>query len=235
MPADFIPPRVCILICEIILTLPISMTFRQEIQREGGFCVVQCQQSRHGEADPLQEGVKRARFQHKAGSRTRGIGYEAERSPTLTSEQLAAVYDARGNGDGKTACTLTGDHQSRVTDYTAIVMATGQAGAEIMRDACPTLNCNHEQSIVAHTLRGSGRDPQREDAATYPVTDGMVRRLTPLECERLQGFPDGWTDIGPWTDSAGKLHKESSDSARYKALGNSIALPPWAWVLSRRT
>ena len=102
-----------------------------------------------------------------------------------------------------------------------------------MRDACPTLNCNHEQSIVAHTLRGSGRDPQREDAATYPVTDGMVRRLTPLECERLQGFPDGWTDIGPWTDSAGKLHKESSDSARYKALGNSIALPPWAWVLKR--
>ena len=174
-----------------------------------------------------------AGFQHKAGSRTRGIGYEAERSPTLTSEQLAAVYDARGNGDGKTVCTLTGDHQSRVTDYTAIVMATGQAGAEIMRDACPTLNCNHEQSIVAHTLRGSGRDPQREDAATYPVTDGMVRRLTPLECERLQGFPDGWTDIGPWTDSAGKLHKESSDSARYKALGNSIALPPWAWVLKR--
>ncbi len=174
-----------------------------------------------------------AGFQHNAGSRTRGIGYEAERSPTLTSGQPAAVYDARGNGDGKTVCTLTGDHQSRVTDYTAIVMATGQAGAEIMRDACPTLNCNHEQSIVAHTLRGSGRDPQREDAATYPVTDGMVRRLTPLECERLQGFPDGWTDIGPWTDSAGKLHKESSDSARYKALGNSIALPPWAWVLKR--
>ena len=55
----------------------------------------------------------------------------------------------RGNGDGKTACILTGDHQSRVTDYTAIVMATGQAGAEIMRDGCPTLNCNHEQPIVA--------------------------------------------------------------------------------------
>lgn len=60
-----------------------------------------------------------------------------------------------------------------------------------------------------------------------------VRRLTPLECERLQGFPDGWTDIGPWTDSKGKLHKESYDSCRYKALGNSIALPPWKWVLKR--
>lgn len=61
----------------------------------------------------------------------------------------------------------------------------------------------------------------------------IVRRLTPLECERLQGFPDNWTDIGEWTDSKGKLHKESSDSARYKALGNSIALPSWFYVLSR--
>ena len=60
-----------------------------------------------------------------------------------------------------------------------------------------------------------------------------VRRLTPLECERLQGFPDGWTDIGEWTDTKGKLHKESSDSARYKALGNSIALPFWDWMLGR--
>lgn len=59
-----------------------------------------------------------------------------------------------------------------------------------------------------------------------------VRRLTPLECERLQGYPDGWTDIGDWTDSKGKMRK-TSDAARYKALGNSIALPPWRWVLKR--
>lgn len=114
-----------------------------------------------------------------------------------------------------------------------IIMATGPTGAEIVKNGCPTLNCNHEQQIVAHALRGSGRDTQWEDAETYPLQGGQVRRLTPLECERLQGYPDGWTDIGPWTDSAGKLHKESSDSARYKALGNSIALPPWAWVLKR--
>ena len=61
----------------------------------------------------------------------------------------------------------------------------------------------------------------------------VVRRLTPMECERLQGFPDGWTDIGEWTDTKGKLHKESSDSARYKALGNSIALPFWFYLLRR--
>ena len=71
----------------------------------------------------------------------------------------------------------------------------------------------------------------------YPTVQNgvqsVLRRLTPMECERLQGFPDGWTDIGAWTDSKGKLHKESSDSARYKAMGNSIALPPWKWVLKR--
>lgn len=176
-----------------------------------------------------------AGFQHKAGSRTRGIGYEAECSPTLTSEQLAAVYDARWNGDGKTACTLTGDHQSRVTDYTCLCIETGQASAAAAPcyGLSPMLNCNHEQPIVTYTLRGNRHNPQREDAATYPITGKEVRRLTPLECERLQGYPDGWTDIGAWTDSNGKLHKESSDSARYKALGNSIALPPWAWVLKR--
>lgn len=59
-----------------------------------------------------------------------------------------------------------------------------------------------------------------------------VRRLTPLECERLQGFPDGWTDIGDWIDGKGKK-RQTTDSARYKALGNSIALPPWKWVLKR--
>ena len=60
----------------------------------------------------------------------------------------------------------------------------------------------------------------------------IVRRLTPLECERLQGYPDGWTDIGEWIDTKGKKHK-AADSPRYKALGNSIAIPPWLWVLSR--
>ena len=57
----------------------------------------------------------------------------------------------------------------------------------------------------------------------------IVRRLTPTECERLQGFPDGWTDIGEWVDSKGKRHKPA-DSPRYKALGNSIALPQWWWI-----
>ena len=65
------------------------------------------------------------------------------------------------------------------------------------------------------------------------VRTGMiVRRLTPMECERLQGFPDGWTDIGEWRDSRGNLRKPS-DSPRYKALGNSIALPFWDFLAKR--
>ena len=50
----------------------------------------------------------------------------------------------------------------------------------------------------------------------------LIRRLTPLECERLQGFPDGWTDI-----------PDASDSARYKALGNSVAIPCVEFIISR--
>lgn len=75
------------------------------------------------------------------------------------------------------------------------------------------------------------------------VRTGMiVRRLTPMECERLQGFPDHWTDIGEWydsqtgegywADSLGKRHK-TADSPRYKALGNSIALPFWDFLAKR--
>ena len=60
----------------------------------------------------------------------------------------------------------------------------------------------------------------------------IVRRLTPTECERLQGYPDGWTDIGEWTDTKGKKRK-AADRPRYKALGNSIALPQWFWIVQK--
>ena len=58
---------------------------------------------------------------------------------------------------------------------------------------------------------------QQTEAYAY-----LIRRLTPLECERLQGFPDGWTDI-----------PGASDSARYKALGNSVAIPCVEFIMSR--
>ena len=59
-----------------------------------------------------------------------------------------------------------------------------------------------------------------------------IRRLTPKETERLQGMPDGWTDIGDWEDGSGKKRK-TTDAPRYKAIGNSLATPFWFYVLRR--
>lgn len=73
--------------------------------------------------------------------------------------------------------------------------------------------------------RGGG-EPLDENTKT------VVRRLTPMECERLQGFEDNWTDMGDWVDSNGKKHK-AADSPRYKAIGNSLALPFWKWLARR--
>lgn len=126
-----------------------------------------------------------AGFKYHQGSAAGNIGYEEEMSPTLNAQKNPAAYDARGNGEGEIVPTITGGHESSISDYTAIL----QSGLS-------------------------------------------VRRLTPLECERLQGFPDYWTDIGDWVDSKGKRRK-TSDTARYKALGNSIALPFWQWLLNR--
>ncbi len=99
------------------------------------------------------------------------------------------------------------------------------------------LVCGAAVPDIAHTLKAKANCDYRWDSETYPVQNMVVRRLTPLECERLQGFPDGWTDIGDWvkTDKRGRKIKVkgSADSPRYKALGNSIALPPWKWLLKR--
>lgn len=178
-----------------------------------------------------------AGFKPFAGAKAGSIGYQPEQSPTLTAEQECAVYENHGQDSRLTGPLNIAPTVARQFgtggNNTPLVMSTGQANAEIAVDLCPTLNCNHEQPIVAKTLRARGNDPHRADMATYPISNGYVRRLTELECERLQGFPDNWTDIGPWVDSKGKQHKGSTASARYTALGNSIAIPPWAWVLKR--
>ena len=64
------------------------------------------------------------------------------------------------------------------------------------------------------------------------IRENGIYRLSPLEVERLQGYPDNWSDIGDWIDSKGHKRK-SADSQRYKALGNSIALPFWEWLAER--
>lgn len=118
-------------------------------------------------------------------------------------------------------------------------IGNGQANeASIMaEEVSQTLNTMHDAQAVmcedvSQALRGKAACAYREDAETYPVQNMVVRRLTPLECTRLQGYPDGWVDIGDWTDEKGKKHKDA-DSPKYKALGNSIALPFWDWMLRR--
>ena len=182
-------------------------------------------------------------------ARLNGKGWrDDDVSFTLNTIDRPAVYDARGNGDGVTAPTLTGDHQNRVTDYTAVCVGNGQMCNITMSEIGNSLDCMHDQQAVmvcAVDCRNGTENPDTNGTLQAKSNGGMslnlqntvrvqnlVRRLTPLECERLQGYPDGWTDIGEWVDSKGKKH-ESSDSARYKALGNSIALPPWRFVLSR--
>jgi len=99
-----------------------------------------------------------------------------------------------------------------------------RGGCSLMGDdTTPTLISRYETSI------GNTQDKLN---VMQDEKNTVVRRLTPLECERLQGFPDGWTDIGEWIDSKGKKHKDA-DSPRYKALGNSIAIPFWEWMADR--
>ena len=182
-------------------------------------------------------------------SNKHGKGFSVDVSPTLhVQDKHPVVYDARGHGDGKAVCTVTGDHCDRITDYTPLVLGTGQGGAEVGKDERPCLNCNHEQPIVAY-----GGMPPRQC---------IIRRLTPLECSRLQGLPDDFADVpayedvsdgeldfwrevwAEWAEINGKnpktdkqirkwLQAPISESNQYQIYGNGIALPQWVWVLGR--
>ena len=127
----------------------------------------------------------------------------------------------------------TGGNQVPLTyqDVTGTLSPGAHAGSYNGQDAYNDMLCGATPD-VAHALRAKANYAYREDAETYPVQNMVARRLTPMECERLQGYPDGWTDIGEWMDSKGKRHKDA-DSPRYKALGNSIALPFWDFLAKR--
>lgn len=203
-----------------------------------------------------------------------------------TPSAVVKVFDARESGDGQIVPTITGDHESRITDYTAIAVdlyngavtgntataitcrstapnsgpkviesygiGNGQAHSSVTKEKSGTLDTMHDAQAVAIEHAGclTPWDVQSRRIffeygkwpALYSGEGGghgyvftlrwIVRRLTPMECERLQGYPDGWTDIGEWTDTKGKKHK-AADSPRYKALGNSIALPQWFWIVQK--
>ena len=195
-----------------------------------------------------------------------GSGVKENQSYTLNTVDRPAVaykvFDARGNGDGRTCPTITGDHENRITDYTAIAVERKTFNEQSFShykesDNSSTLKAkagnigNGSESLVVEktsiAVDGYNGAVTGEKAASLTCkNDGshsgplvaekticwIVRRLTPVECERLQGYPDDYTNIGDWTDSKGKKHKYA-DSPRYKALGNSIALPQWFWLVQR--
>lgn len=161
----------------------------------------------------------------------KGALVQTEKSATLSTLQdqtlfQSVVYDARGNGDGKIIPTITGDHENRITDYTAIAIERKTFNEQSFSCYKESDKCSTLKAKAGNIGNGS------ECLIAEKAIRWIVRRLTPVECERLQGYPDGYTDIGDWTDSKGKKHKYA-DSPRYKALGNSIALPQWFWLVQK--
>lgn len=196
-------------------------------------------------------------FKSGQGAKAHSLGESQTVTPTLGSEAVgnsvpAVCYDARGNGDGTRCPTLTGDHENRVTDYTAITVYRSQKFGEYVADGTAS-------PMLAQDFK-SPRDLVVEH--DKPPRRYIIRRLTPLECCRLQGFPDGW-GIPDHKDKlsdeelvflqgvrdtcagiAGKPSRKYSaealtkwynalhtDSAEYKMWGNGIALPCAAFVL----
>ena len=96
----------------------------------------------------------------------------------------------------------------------------GHSVAVAVRDTSPTITSNYGKQVDSCD---TGLGPN----VVFPAM--QVRRLTPVECERLQGFPDGYTAI-PWRKRAAE---ECPDGPRYKALGNSMAVPVMRWIGER--
>jgi DNA (cytosine-5)-methyltransferase 1 len=210
------------------------------------------------------EAVLCAGFKAGQGAQAGGIGYGEEVSPTLTAAPSGAnqtpavvVLDMTHACDvirecGEQAPALqarmgTGGNQVPLTyaiQGFGVYKETSTSSTCKQRDykeatdlVCRAVDCrNGTESEVNGTLQAkeSGSSLNLNNVVRESLS---VRRLTPLECTRLQGFPDGWVDIGDWvkTDKRGReiKVKGSADSPRYKALGNSIALPYWRWMTRR--
>ena len=199
-----------------------------------------------------------AGFKLGNSEKAHSIGYEEETSPTLNAEcggnkPAVVALDMTHACDvirecGEQAPSLqarmgTGGNQVPLTyqmngfgDYRAAEVASSckQRDFKDSTDLVCAVDCRNfrEGGEVNGTLQAKESGGQSLNLNNTVRQNMVVRRLTPMECERLQGFPDHWTDIGEWTDEKGKKHKDA-DSPRYKALGNSIALPFWDWMLRR--
>lgn len=145
------------------------------------------------------------------------------------NEQVATRDKKLGRGtalgigaDGDPAFALMANHPHMVAAGSGsepIAMGDLNAHTAICRNVCPTLKCGGDGAMVASETADK----------IMEANPMLVRRLTPLECERLQGFPDGHTLIG-WK---GKPAEECPDGPRYKAIGNSMAVPVMRWIGKR--
>lgn len=133
--------------------------------------------------------------------------------------QVPLTYQMQGFGDYREGEVASSCKQRDFKDSTDLVCA---------------IDCRNfrEGGETNGTLQAKSNGGTSYNLQNTVRTGMIARRLTPMECERLQGYPDGWTDIGEWMDSKGKRHKDA-DSPRYKALGNSIALPFWDFLAKR--
>ena len=139
-------------------------------------------------------------------------------SPTLNCDhEQPIVMSVHQNGDGEVRTGEIANTLNTADRHAVAYCITTGTYTQVLKEQSPTL---------------MARDYKDPPVVNETELEYAVRRLTPTEYERLQGFPDGWTDIGDYIDSKGRK-KHTSDTARYRALGNSIALPPWRWVLSR--
>lgn len=164
------------------------------------------------------EDVKAYTLKIRSGCEGGGKGalVQTEKSATFSTPQDQTVFCIYGNLIDRE----TNQNGSGVKQDCSFTLNTVDRHGVAYADSCDNY-INHVAKPKIYDARGNG------DGITSPW---IVRRLTPIECERLQGYPDGWTDLGEWVDSKGKIHK-AADTPRYKALGNSIALPQWYYVL----
>ncbi len=208
-------------------------------------------------------GAFAAGFCGNAGE-TRGIGFQAECSPTLKTGHPPSVLCLNDQGGSQMHPTenVTGTLRAQEHGHQPLILANQSVlfenhGIDARysgpHEVAPTMSAHYgtggdnvpliakasESYCISGNILdretqngGNGLGIHKETAYTLTGTDRhavfsqpvragkRIRRLTPLECERLQGFPDGWTDI-----------PGASDSARYKALGNSVAIPCVDFVL----
>lgn len=160
---------------------------------------------------------------------------DGARSLTCNHEAPIVFSDSRLNGqDAYTGRVLPVAFDARQSDTIVYGESTGPLDTDrhSMGVCVPGDRTHATQSDVAgpldaHYYKGPG---SRQGGEREYVAQSMsVRRLTPVECERLQGFPDDYTRI-PWK---GKPASECPDGPRYKALGNSMAVPVMRWIGER--